>query len=352
MKRSSTLLVIAVATLATWLTGGPSLCAEVVHVEATAFGSPLTIAAEPGPSGPTEPALLAALQEVLELESLTDPAGDAPGGIGVLNSAPRGSYQDLDPRVAALLARSLTFCEWSNGAHGPLGGNLYALWGLRRTVGSFPSPSIVQKEVDNAACDKLELTEDGQRAALLGSGRLELWGFATGFAVDRAVVVLTEHDLDNGWVELGHIVRAFGPGPEGDGWPMVTSLGLDNTTERVLLRDRAMALVSFLDGSFDLGGERYAPYLDQRTGRPHPGTLGVAAVSEIALDAQALAVTLFVMPNREGRFRVGVLEPQPAIMWFLGSGKGTPLIAEHRWATLPKWEPPKRPLALPAPEPP
>jgi len=350
MKRSRTMLVIALAALGPLLCRGPTH-AEVVHVEGTAFGFPLAIAAEPETSVATEAALLAALQEVLDLESLTDPEGDVAGGIGALNAAPRGSYHDLDPRIAALLERSLSFCRWSTGAHGPLGGNLYALWGLRRTVGSFPSPAIVQKETENAACEKLELTDDGTRAAIHGSGRVDLWGFATGFAVDRAIVVLTEHGITNGWVELGRIVRAFGPGPEGDGWPMIASLGLDDTTERVLLRDRAMALVSFLDGTFDIGGERYAPYLDQRIGRPQSGTLGVAAVSEIALDAQALAVSLFVMSNREGRFRIGVLEPQPAVIWFLGSGDGAPLITEHRWATLRRWEPPERPLAAPAPTP-
>jgi hypothetical protein len=133
---------------------------------------------------------------------------------------------------------------------------------------------------------------------------------------------------------------------------MIASLGAEHSTERIELRDRAIALVSGLDGVLDIGGERHAPYLDQRSGRPRSGTLGVAVVTEIAVDAQALATALFVMPNREGRFRIGVLEPEPAVIWFLGTGEGLPLIAEHGWAELPKWEPRKGPLQQTRPQPP
>lgn len=320
---------------------------EVVRLEGSAFGLPVVIAAEGEGERAVEPMLLDALEELLAIEKLADPEVETPGGVALLNAPPHGELRAVDPRLAALLRRGLDFCHWSVGAHGPLGGNLYALWGLRRSVGSFPSPATVQREVDNAACEKLQLDEDGARAAILGEGRVELWGFAPGFAVDRAVVTLLEHELTNGWVEAGRIVRAFGPGPEGEGWPMIASLGVDHTTERIVLRDRAMALVSRLDRTFEIGGERYAAYLDQRTGRPREGALGVGVVTGIALDAQALATALFVMPNREGRFRIGGLEPEPAVIWFLGTGDGAPLIIEQGWAALPKWEPPEGPLARP-----
>jgi hypothetical protein len=73
------------------------------------------------------------------------------------------------------------------------------------------------------------------------------------------------------------------------------------------------------------------PYLHQRTGLPAQGVAGVAAVTELAVDAQALAIAMAVTGPREGELRLGSLRPNPSVLWFLGSGSGAPLQVDHRW---------------------
>jgi hypothetical protein len=34
---------------------------------------------------------------------------------------------------------------------------------------------------------------------------------------------------------------------------------------------------------------------------------------------------------REGQLRLGSLRPSPSVLWFLGSGSGAPLQADHHW---------------------
>jgi thiamine biosynthesis lipoprotein ApbE len=111
--------------------------------------------------------------------------------------------------------------------------------------------------------------------------------------------------------------------------------------ERVLLKDRAIAMASSLAGALAAGEEQLAPYVDQRSGRPVRQPLAVLAVSELAVDAEALATTLFVMPSREGEFRLGALRPRPAVKWLLGAESSAPLVTELGWATLPKWVQPE-----------
>jgi hypothetical protein len=60
----------------------------------------------------------------------------------------------------------------------------------------------------------------------------------------------------------------------------------------------------------------------------------VAASSELAIDAQALAVAAFVMGNREAQFRMGNLRPKPALLWAAGSGEGEPMILSSGWSAL------------------
>ena len=76
--------------------------------------------------------------------------------------------------------------------------------------------------------------------------------------------------------------------------------------------------------------------MNQRTGRPAQGTLGTAVVTELALDAQALAVTLAITGPGEGQLRLGQLTPRPSVLWLQGNGGGEPLAIEYRWGLVPK----------------
>jgi thiamine biosynthesis lipoprotein len=298
-------------------------------------------------------ALVAALEEINEIDALTRldegdlPLADLPGdGAAALNrAAGRGSFP-IDARLAELLERALSYCRWSLRAHGPLGGRLYGLWGLRR-ASAAPSLQELEAAASSADCSRLRVDRAAATATLEKGSVVDLWGFARGFAVDRAIGVLKEHGVANGWVQIGQVTRAIGPGPAGGGWPMLANPRPDQPSlaERVLLQDRAMAMASSQAGALRAGPEELAPYLDQRSGRPVRDPLAVLAVTELAVDAEALVTTLFALPNREGEFRLGALRPQPAVKWLLGAESASPLVTDHGWAALPKWVPPDRAAA-------
>jgi thiamine biosynthesis lipoprotein ApbE len=298
-----------------------------VRQSAEAFGKPLDIEVRGLPAEEAREAIARAIAEVVAFQRLADT------GVAALNAAAGKGPQPVDPRILALLTRAQSFCEWSDGAHGPFGRDLYALWGLRSPVAESPGADHVLQAAAVATCDRLILDPQKGTAALAAGSGLDLLGFVEGAAVDQAVDVLRQRKAGDGCVRIGGVQRGFGPGPGGKGWPVALPQfpGQDGPADQVYLRDRALATASQSDHPLQGGA---LSYLNQRTGLPVSGTLATVAVSELALDAQGLATSMLILGPRAGQIRIGTLRPRPSLLWFLGSGEGAPLVVDYRWSDI------------------
>jgi thiamine biosynthesis lipoprotein ApbE len=296
-----------------------------VRQSAQAFGKPLEIEVRGLPAESAREAVATAIADVLDFQRLTD------AGIAALNAAAGKGPQPVDPRLFALLARAWSFCEWSDGAHGPFGRDLYALWGLRSPVAEAPGSDQVRQAAAAATCGRLTLDPGKGTAALAAGSGLDLLGFVEGAAVDHAVDLLRQRQAADGFVRIGPVERGFGAGPGGKGWPVALPLfpGQEGPADQIYLRDRSVATAAQTDHPLH-GGTM--SYLNQRTGLPTSGALATVAVSELALDAQALATAMLILGPREGQLRIGGLRPRPSLLWFLGSGEGAPLVVDYRWS--------------------
>ena len=302
--------------------------AEPIRLSAEAFGTQAEIEVRGLARDAAVAAARDALREIFEVSQLADPSGRQPGGFGALNAAAGSEPQLLDQRAADLVRSGLQYCLWTNGAHGPLGGQLYRLWG---DVEVLPEPSELRDAVLSASCNQIRLTSDeaGILAQVAAGSRVAAVGMERGYALDRAVGVLQSAGVTNAWLELGSVYRAIGGGPEGKGWlfSLPPAPGAKEPSDQVWLRDQALAIAGVGDGPA-------IRFIDQRTGVPARGVVMVATVTELALDAEALAVTLFVNGLREGHMRLGGLQPRPSVYWLLGQGKGEPLESTYRWSEL------------------
>ncbi len=310
----------------------PSSSATPLRLATTAFGRPVEIEVRDLPAQAAREAIQGALAEISGIERLTD-ASRPDGTLAVLNAAAGKGPQPLDARLLAVLNRALDFCFWSEGAHGPLGRDLYSLRGLRAPAADPPAPEPLAQAVGLTACDRLIVDAEHGTATLAAGSGLDLWGFAEGHAVDRAVEILRQKGVANGFVRIGQIQRGFGPGPGGKGWTVALPEvpGLDGPTGEIYLRDRALAVASQSDHPLQASGAGF-PYVNQRTGVPARGTLATAVVTDLAVDAQGLATALLIAGAREGQLRLGSLRPRPSALWFLGSGASPPLQVGYRWS--------------------
>jgi thiamine biosynthesis lipoprotein len=194
----------------------------------------------------------------------------------------------------------------------------------------------LEQAASRTACDRLTLDPEKGTALLARDSGLDLWGFAAGHAVDRAVEILRRGQAGNGLVRIGSVWRGFGRGPGGKGWPVALPKvsGLEGSAGLVHLRDASLAVAPSADPPRHGSGTAGLPYINQRTGRPAQGVLLTATVTDLAIDAQGLAVTLLIAGPREGQLRLGSLRPRPSVLWLLGSGSGMPLQVGYRWSEI------------------
>lgn len=309
----------------------PQAPVQPLRLAGQALGRSMEVEVRDLPRAAAEAAIRAAFAEAAEMEKLADPVRPE-GGLAVLNAAAGKGPQPVDARLLAALDRAWNFCLWSEGAHGPLGRGLYALWGLRAEAPEPPAPERVDEARALAACGLVNLDKTKGAVALATGAGLDLWGFAEGAAVDRTVEILRQQGVSNGFVRIGAVYRAFGPGPAGKGWPvrLPEVPGLEEPPGLVLLRDRSLAVAAQSDHPGGTAGR--AAYLNQRSGRPAQGVLTAITVTELAADAQGLAVSMLIIGPREGQLRLGSLRPRPSVLWFLGTGTGAPLHVDYRWS--------------------
>lgn len=320
-----TLLVLSLLTV---LAAGISAPAtEPLRLSARTFDEPVALEVRDLPESEADGVLRAAFEDLRRLEETLEEAR------GTLNAdAATERAVTLPPPVIDLLARALQFCDWSRGAVGPLGGSLAEHW--RATAGNPSPPPVPTELAASTACDRLSVDREAGTVRIAAGSRVSFAPFAAGFAVDRTVEALREAGAGNGMVRIGRVQRAFGPGPGpsgGRGWPAALPAfeGYDQPFDVVPLADRALAVEWRADWPTDL-----PRHVDHRTGAPPAEAWATAAVTELAVDAQALAVAAMVMGVREGRYRMATLEPEPSVLWLLGRGQARPLRRDLNWSDL------------------
>jgi FAD:protein FMN transferase len=312
--------------LALLLGADPQPSVQPLRLAGQAFGRPMEVEVRDLPRAAADEAIRRAFTEVAEMETLIDSGGAA------LTAAAGKGPQAVDARLLPLLDRAWNFCLWSEGAHGPLGRDLYALSGLRAPVAEPPARERWEEARNRAACNHMALDKARGTANLAAGAGLDFWGFAEGYAVDRAVEALRQRGVSNALVRIGTVHRGFGPGPGDKGWPVRLPQvpGLEEPPGLVYLKDRALAVAAQSDHPQPASGK--PPYLNQRRGLPAQSVLMTMTVSHLGIDAQGLATALLIVGPREGQLRIGSLRPRPSVLWFLGSGTGSPLQVDYRWS--------------------
>lgn len=312
--------------------------AEPTRFLSRAFGAPVEIDVLGVEPKAAETAFVTSAEALAALEKLLDPA--APGSeLAQLNLGPGAATGSaprppVDPLLLRLLERAQGFCIWSEGAHGALGGELYRLWGLRSPAAGPPTGEALKSAVASAACGNVRIDLAKSTVDLAAGARLEPRGFLEGLGADRVAEILLASGCPNFLVRVGSVWRAAGPGPGGKGWTVDLPRlpGTPESAGRVVLRDRSLALIAPELLAKGAAPAPFTGYLNLRTGRPPEGVLAVAALTQLALDAEGLAVSLYVMGPREGQLRAGSLSPKPSASWWMGSGEGSPLQVHYRWS--------------------
>ena len=328
---------------------------------ATAHGSVVALAPVAPPTGALREAQAASLRIAgsalgaeleIEVRDLSRSAGEK--ALNAAWDAVQRAGRELDSRAATparaakgtaplsedlfnLMLRASSFCTWSDGASGPLGGAVYRLWAESVVTGALPIPDELEAAAATTKCNRVTLNAATRTIEISPGSELDLRGFARGWAVDLAVRALRDAGAANAKVALGPVTRGMGAGPDGKGWPvpLPTLSASGNPASHVFLVDEALAVSNPSAETMRVGGEQILPAFDLRTGRPARGVSSVVTVTALAADAEPLAMAMSVLGANGGQLRLGSLRPRPSVLWLLGSGE-TAVVASSNWSAVHK----------------
>ncbi len=226
-------------------------------------------------------------------------------------------------RASAFLRRvlreALEAAEQSGGLYDPTVLGALEAAGYDRSLADIPAVSAARRAPPAAGHERVTFVSGG-RIILRDGVRLDLGGFAKGWAVDAAVRFMRR--VPSWVINAGGDLRAAGPGPSGEGW----LVGIedpwrpDRDLAVIRVRDRAVATSSIWRRRWRTADGWAHHIIDPRTGRPaETGLASVTVVAPSAAQAEVLTKTVLLLGPRQGLER---LESEPSCAGVLVTDRG------------------------------
>jgi FAD:protein FMN transferase len=207
-----------------------------------------------------------------------------------------GEVVTLPDEVHALLRRCDTLWQDTDGAFDVALEPLVQAWGFADDAPVVPEEQQLLAALASSGWRNVEIL-DSARVRLREGSALNFGAIAKGYAVDRAVAVLAEHDVREGLVNAGGEIRAVGG---------MWAVGVQHPREErrlaatVRIDARSVATSGDYEQYFEEDGERYHHIFDPATGRPARGCRSVTVLAPDNTTADALATAVFVMGPAKG----------------------------------------------------
>ncbi|MDX8378886.1 MAG: FAD:protein FMN transferase [Gallionella sp.] len=240
--------------------------------------------------GETEPRAKQAIAQLMqEFRRLHDKLHAwQPSELSRLNTAfAQGQSKLVTPELANMLQDAAQLSKQSDGLFNPAIGGLIQLWGFQ--ADEFKAVLPTEKQVaqwlkSNPKMSDLVFikTHEGMRVHSLNkSVRLDLGGYAKGYALDRAAYLLHKQGINNALINIGGNILALGR-HGARAW----RVGIKHPRKA-----GALATLDLYDGEaigtsgdyqryFMLGGKRYCHLIDPRNGYPKQGVEAVTILTQ------------------------------------------------------------------------
>ncbi|WP_435627627.1 FAD:protein FMN transferase [Candidatus Ferrigenium straubiae] len=198
-----------------------------------------------------------------------------PSELSELNAAfARGESKAVSPELAAMLQDAAQFAQQSQGLFNPAIGGLVQLWGFHADEFKAALPDEKQLAQWVAANPQMSdiVIEQGRAHSRNKAVRLDLGGYAKGYALDRAAEILRKQGIRNALVNIGGNVLALGQHGKRPWRVGIQHPRKPGALATLELRDgEAIGTSGDYQRYFMLGEKRYCHLIDPRNGRPAEG---------------------------------------------------------------------------------
>ena len=286
----------------------------LVHKQQYSMGTMVDVMVYHASRSEAEGAVEKALEEIVRLDQVMSDY-EADSDLAKLTREARRGFATAGPDLYAILQESMKFSRVSSGKFDVTIGPLLKTWRKAREENRRPSEAelasvrrcVGYQKVEIAAPDRVRFHSD--------CVEIDLGGLGKGYAVDRAMKMLTSAGIGHGMVNAGSSsIASLGHPPARSGWPV--TLGPDVPGSRTLLLDNASVSTSQQTGNI----------LDPATGTAANLDTTVSVVAPTATTSDALSTTLLLLTVDEAQ---KLLADFPDVSAFWISPAGT-LMAGYR----------------------
>jgi FAD:protein FMN transferase len=206
------------------------------------------------------------------------------------NRAAAGSWHDLPPDFATVIAAGLDMAALSGGAFDPTLGRLADLYGFGPPGAQpVPTPEAIGQALDHGGAHRLAFDPAMRRLRQPGGLALDFSGIGKGHAVDALGHILDALGAHDWLVEIGGELKGSGMRPDSDPWwvDLETPPGVTLPPLRIALHGLAVAT----SGDYRRGLHT----IDPRSGKPVDNgirSVSVIHTSTMLADAWATALTV------------------------------------------------------------
>jgi thiamine biosynthesis lipoprotein len=213
------------------------------------------------------------------------------------NRLPADQHMSASDELQFLLARAQHYSNISGGAFDITFAGAGQLYDYR--AAQAPNDAELGKTVIGMQHIKLKST--GSLSKDNAAVRIDLGGIAKGYAIDRAIAILRNHNIDSAYLSLGGDSYVLGQ-RGGRLWQVGIRHPRDNQAIAITLplTDTAVSTSGDYERFFLRDGEHIHHILNPRTGKPAGEVMSVTVLTERGIDADALSTTLFVMGIEKG----------------------------------------------------
>lgn len=213
----------------------------------------------------------------------------------------QGSFCEVHPDTADLIAKALTFCEISGGVFDITIGSVSSLWDFKEGV--KPDDAAIQAALPHVDWRRVEVRGNQVRLEDPGAA-IDLGGIAKGWIADALADLFRSRGVTSGIINLGGNVFALGEKPSGSPW--IVGIRDPNASggksvATIEVRDRSVVTSGLYERHFELDGVDYYHILDPGTGYPAlTDVRSDTVVSDLSLEGDGLSTTLFIYGSDRG----------------------------------------------------
>jgi len=233
---------------------------------------------------------------------------------------------------------SIILNKKSNGAFDLTVYPLVRLWGfyIQDEKQKVPSQKVLLQAMKSVGMNNIIFTNNGIQ--LLNNAQLDLGAIAKGYAVDKAIEMLTNHqDIKAGIVNAGGNLRVFGQKPDRSPWRVgIRNPNGEEVKDIITLYDgEAIATSGDYEKYFIIDDQYYHHIFNPKTGKPVTHKLASVSVvfTNSAMMSDILATTLLSLGTQKAQEFIKKYYNNK-IPWFLIERNNKELITkENQWWT-------------------